>query len=210
MDKGFIVSGLGMSGGWRISEEDFKVKHTHFKFKLDKEGRNYYLGYIDPRRFGRIFFFNESSFLEFKNKMAPDPTSEDFNEDYLKNLFKKYPERQLKVFLLDQKFFPGIGNYIACEICALSGIRPTRRVKKITLNEIARIIKATRDVIEGAVKTNGLSFSGGYFDATGEKGEGLKNLVVFHQKKCGMCNKTEVKKIVLGQRGTFYCPSCQK
>ncbi len=211
LSLGTLVSGLGMSGGWRISKEDRGVKHTHFKFKVkNKNGEIFYLSYVDPRRFGRMMLFNEMSFKVFKDSLPPDPTSEDFNEEYLRTVFKRFPQRQIKPFLLDQKYFAGIGNYMACEICALAGVRPTRRAGKITKKEIEKFVSGTKMVIEGSVKNNGLTFSGGYFDANGEKGEGVLNLLVFHQKSCGMCKKENIKKIVLATRGTYYCPHCQR
>jgi formamidopyrimidine-DNA glycosylase len=211
MKEGVIVSGLGMSGGWRISDKDITQKHTHFKFVVKNEkDEKLFLAYIDPRRFGRLYLFNHHNFNLYKKGLAPDPTSRDFNEVYLKSTFDKYPQRQIKVFLLDQKFFPGIGNYMASEICALAAIRPTRRTGRITKKEREAIILATKRVIEGSVKNNGLTFSGGYFDANGEKGEGVNNLVVFHQKQCGLCKKDDIKKIVLAGRGTYYCPHCQR
>ena len=73
-----------------------------------------------------------------------------------------------------------------------------------------RIILATKSVLEGSIKSNGMTFSGGYADTKGEKGEGVQNLVVFYQKVCGLCKTNTIKKIVLAQRGTYYCPHCQK
>ena len=123
---------------------------------------------------------------------------------------KKFPNRQLKPFLLDQKYFAGSGNYIACEICAQAGIRPTRKCAKITKAEALKIKKATDSVINSSIENKGQSFSGGYRDATGEVDQGVQNLVVFYQKICGLCKKTEVKKIELKGRGTYFCPSCQR
>jgi formamidopyrimidine-DNA glycosylase len=201
-----ILSHLGMSGTWIISKEKCIEKHTHIQFI----GKDHCLSYVDPRRFGFMHFYN----LENKNlKLATlgvDISTKEFDLNYLTKVLKKYPERNLKNFLLDQKHFAGVGNYIASEICALSKIRPTRRVKNISKKEKELIIKSTYDVITGAIKSKGTTFAGGYRDASGERGEGLSNLVVFYQKICGMCKKTKVKKIILNQRGTYYCPSCQK
>jgi formamidopyrimidine-DNA glycosylase len=55
----------------------------------------------------------------------------------------------------------------------------------------------------------GVAFGGGYQDAHGEKGQGVQSLVVFYQKKCQLCQNSDVIKITLGQRGTYYCPQCQ-
>lgn len=209
-DDFHILSHLGMSGSWRISREKVNEKHTHLQFEgLDKNKRTIYLAYIDPRRFGNMYFVKSTSAQKHFDKLGVDIGSRDFTPHYVYEVLKKYPTRQLKVHLLDQKFFAGCGNYIASEICARAGIRPTRRCGKVTKKECQDIVRATDEVLNPIMKSNGLTFSGGYSDTSGEKGEGLQHLVVFWQKECQMCGGP-VKKIVLAQRGTFYCPHCQR
>jgi len=207
----YILSHLGMSGGWRIKREKIVEKHTHVQFEgRDRNGLKIFLGYVDPRRFGEMGFVDRATKEEFFNRLGVDIAGPELTPEYVYQSCRRYPERALKVHLLDQKFFAGVGNYIACEICALAGIRPTRKCGKVTKLESAKIVEATLKVIHGQIEHSGLSFSGGYADTTGEKGQGLTSLVVFHQETCGMCKKTEVKKMVLAQRGTYYCPHCQK
>lgn len=199
-----------MSGGWRISTEKILEKHTHLQFKCKNENGFIYLAYVDPRRFGRMHFVTPLGAQNLFSKLGPDPTSSDFNAKYILTILKKYPQRQIKPYLLDQKYFAGIGNYMSSEICVRAGIRPTRRAGKITRKETEKLKEAVDTVVSDSISNNGLTFSGGYVDANGEKGEGVKNLIVFHQKICGFCKKPSVKKIILAQRGTYYCPTCQK
>lgn len=207
----YLLSHFGMSGGWRLAKEKILAKHTHLQFQCrDEKGLIFYLAFVDPRRFGHLFFFDRINAQKKWDELGVDISTSEFTFDYLKNTLKKFPKKQLKPFLLDQKYFAGVGNYIASEICARSGIRPTRRNERIKDQEIAKIIEATRIVIEGTLKTNGTTFSGGYSDASGEKGAGVQHLVVFYQEICQMCRLTPVKKIILAQRGTYYCPVCQK
>ena len=206
-----ILSHLGMSGSWRISQAPLLEKHNHLQLRVcQAKGKILYLSYIDPRRFGNLYFFGEKSAQHYLHQLGVDISTPQFNLKFLAHLFKRFPQRQLKPFLLEQKYLSGIGNYMACEICALARVRPSRRLKKITQTEVAKIYWAIGQVIKNQVSYRGLSFSGGYRDAYGNDGGGLQNLVVFHQKICGLCQKTHVKKKVLGQRGTFYCPHCQR
>ncbi|GAB4422771.1 MAG: bifunctional DNA-formamidopyrimidine glycosylase/DNA-(apurinic or apyrimidinic site) lyase [Bacteriovoracaceae bacterium] len=210
-DDQFVLTHLGMSGGWRIKREKISEKHTHVQFEcIDREGKKLFLGYVDPRRFGEMGFVNRKTKDEFLSRLGVELTSNEFNADYLYDSCRRYPERAIKVHLLDQKSFAGIGNYMACEICALAGVRPTRKCGKVTRAECEKMIEATHQVINGQINHSGLSFSGGYKDTTGSDGGGLSSLVVFHQDKCGMCGGDTIKKIVLAQRGTYYCSRCQK
>ena len=206
-----VISHLGMSGSWRLSAEKVLEKHTHVQWEgVRPNGERIYFAYVDPRRFGRIFYFDRTRLQTYSARWGVDVSSAEFQGDYIRSVFKWHPDRKLKELLLDQKYFAGIGNYLACEICAHAGLRPTRRVKTITRRDCQKIRDAVELVIGGQIQHKGLTFQGGYTDARGERGEGLSHLVVFHQKICGLCQKTPVKKIILTQRGTFYCPRCQR
>jgi formamidopyrimidine-DNA glycosylase len=213
-DKGHesitLLCHLGMSGGWRISKKKVLEKHTHLQIGGHNLDGSLFMAYVDPRRFGVLKFADELTAQQELAKLGVDIASDDFHAEYVWQTLKRYPERQLKVFLLDQKFFAGSGNYIANEICARAGIRPTRKASKVTRKECDKIVLGTRQLLEGSLKNNGVAFSGGYTDTTGSLGDGLTDLVVFWQKICGLCHVTPVKKIILAQRGTFYCPKCQK
>jgi formamidopyrimidine-DNA glycosylase len=198
-----------MTGGWRISKTKVVEKHTHVQFKGEYSGEEYFIAYVDPRRFGHMYLYNKEDAEKKLAELGHDLKSPEFTYKYFKEKLLKYPERFIKVTLLDQALFAGTGNYIANEICSRAKVMPTRLVRLLEEKEIKRLYKAVFTVIDGATETGGTAFAGGYADTTGDIGEGANNLVVFYQKICQMCMKTEVKKIVLGQRGTYYCPKCQ-
>lgn len=207
LDKNLhLLCHLGMTGGWRITKKPCEEKHTH----LAIEGKSVHLSYVDPRRFGHMYLYdNEQAQLKLA-ELGEDLKSPQFTEEYFIQALKKYPERKIKVTLLDQSLFAGTGNYIANEICARAFVRPQRKVKSLTKSELKKLYQAVATVIDGATATGGTTFQGGYADTSGSKGGGVTHLVVFYQKTCQMCGQTPVKKIVLAQRGTYYCPSCQK
>ncbi|TNF01251.1 MAG: Fpg/Nei family DNA glycosylase [Deltaproteobacteria bacterium] len=210
-DDMYILSHLGMSGSWRISKTKVIEKHTHVQFEVKgKKGNKFFIAYVDPRRFGNMYFVYEEEAKKHFNELGVDIGSPEFTSDYIYEVLKKHSSKVLKPFLLDQKYFAGCGNYIASEICARAGIRPTRKCGKVTRSEADKIREATESVLKGSIENNGMTFSGGYSDTRGEKGEGVQNLVVFYQDVCGLCRTTKVKKITLAQRGTYYCPTCQK
>ena len=205
-----IISGLGMSGSWRISNNPIGEKHTHVIFSGTNSDGDIHLGYIDPRRFGVMHFFNIENEADWLTRLGPDVSKPEFDLDYLLKLKKEKPNKVIKPFLLEQQFFVGVGNYMASEFCAHAGIRPTRRMKTLSKADFERLLEATKVVLSGTISNGGTTFSGGYQDAYGDKGEGVQNLVVFYQKTCGLCGQETVKKVTLAQRGTYYCPHCQK
>ncbi len=204
-----IISGLGMSGSWRISHLPITEKHTHVQLCGENEEGDFFLGYIDPRRFGNMHFFNKENEAKWLTRLGVDVSKSEFNLDYLLNLKKQKPNKVIKPFLLEQNFFAGVGNYMASEMCARAGFRPTRQMKTLKRLDLERLIEATKVVLDQTISTGGTTFSGGYQDANGKRGEGVKNLVVFHQEVCGLCGKSDIKKIVLAGRGTYYCKHCQ-
>ena len=211
---GYILSHLGMSGSWQMSHTPLQEKHGHIEF-IDKNKKEYgVLTYIDPRRFGHFYLLTDENFKLKEAALPIDITSPDFDVNHIAEVFFSTPNKVLKPFLLDQKAFPGVGNYMASEICARSGILPTRITGEIEAFEIQKIKESMDIVINGAVETKGTTFSGGYRDANGDKGEGVKHLVVFYQNHCQMCLEkdivTKVIKTTLGGRGTYHCPRCQK
>lgn len=205
-DGSHLLSHLGMTGTWLIGESIKTGKHTHLTLK----GPTHTLAYDDPRRFGHMYYYGAVEAARKLSELGMDLADPDFTLDYLTTVLKKYPDRALKVTLLDQKLFAGSGNYIANEICARALIRPTRKCKNIKRDEFPKILKAIHEVITPALASGGTTFQGGYRDSSGEKGLGVQHLVVFYQKICQMCKVTPVKKIILAQRGTYYCPKCQK
>ncbi len=203
-DGSHLLSHLGMTGTWLVGETITSTKHTHLTLK----NKTHTLAYDDPRRFGHMYYYSAEQAEKKLAELGTDLAQIELKE--LTESIKRYPDRALKVTLLDQKLFAGSGNYIANEICARAGIRPTRKCSKVKGEEFPKILKAIKDVLEPALKSGGTTFQGGYRDSTGERGQGVQHLVVFYQKICQMCKKTKVKKIILAQRGTYYCPHCQK
>lgn len=205
-DGRHLLSHLGMTGTWLISDKKIIEKHTHFQIKAN----NIFMAYVDPRRFGHMYLLDEKESLKKLDQLGLDLLDKKFDLKYFSSALKKYPHRLIKVSLLDQKLFAGTGNYIANEICAHAKVRPDRMISSLSDKEIKRLYLAINKVLFPAINSGGTTFAGGYRDTTGAKGMGVNHLVVFYQKICQMCKKTKIEKIILAQRGTYFCPRCQK
>ena len=209
-DGSTMLSHLGMTGTWLIGEQVNLTKHSHLILSgVNKSKKDFIFAYDDPRRFGKIYFSESDINLTLVEKklaeLGLDLLDPKLDLDYLKHALQKFPERALKVTLLDQKLFAGSGNYIASEICARAKILPTRLCKNIKSPEYVLILEAIDEVVTLALKSGGTTFQGGYRDSNGEAGLGKSNLVVFYQKTCQLCKKNLVTKIMLNQRGTYFC-----
>ena len=189
LDNGFLICRLGMSGGWKFTGE---YKHTH----LQITGK-FVLKYVDPRRFGKLYLVR--SLDDFK---VIDICGPEFNLEYLRSVLAK-GKGELKPFLLNQRYFPGIGNYLASEICYYTKLRPNTPVKKV--KDLKLLLASIKKVIALSIKAGGLSFHGGYHDTSNKKG-GLKTKV-FWRKVCS-CGES-ITKIKQNGRSSYFCKKCQ-
>ena len=170
-----LISGLGMSGGWRMSDTEVKEKHTHVQFEGACGGNKpIFLAYVDPRRFGRMMYLDGDGFARYAAERGMDVTSEDFRPEYIYSVFKRYPLRKLKEVLLEQQYFAGIGNYLASEVCAHARLRPTRRVGALSRKDCKRIWEAVGMVIGGQIEHKGLTFQGGLYGCVWGQGGGVE------------------------------------
>lgn len=196
--KGYLVIHLGMTGRLLFASDPY-VKLI-FLFKGNKK-----LFFSDARMFGKIRYFDGEPDLD----LGPDPLTRDFTVGRFKELLKK-KKATLKTLLMDQKFLSGVGNIYAAEILFRAGIHPQRKSGDLTEAEAQKLYESIREVLLEGIKYRGTSDSW-YVDAKGEKGEFQKHLKVYGRKgePCVKC-KTPIQRIALGQRGTYFCPQCQK
>ena len=121
-------------------------------------------------------------------------------------------ERTIKDLLMDQKFISGLGNIYVNEILFFSGVRPAKKIKKLTNFEIKKIIKFSKKIISKAILLGGSSIKD-FSSSSGKKGS-FQQLFRVYGKKGENCTKLKckgrVKKIVIANRASFFCNKCQK
>ncbi len=191
---------LGMTGRMLVASPELEPEtHTHLVAKL-ASGRE--LRFVDPRRFGR---------LEVVKKPFTGPGAEPLTitEEEFARLFHK-SKAPIKAALLNQKFLHGVGNIYADESLFRAGVRPKRRANTLTKLELTRLHRGLQEVLQEAIAAGGSSVSD-YVDAEGEPGFFQLQHRAYGREgePCLVC-KAPIKKIVLGGRGTHYCPKCQK
>ncbi|MFA6850073.1 MAG: bifunctional DNA-formamidopyrimidine glycosylase/DNA-(apurinic or apyrimidinic site) lyase [Selenomonadaceae bacterium] len=167
--------------------------------------------YADTRTLGTIYALapGEEWRIEGLSHMGVEPLTEDFTEGYLYDVMYK-SKAKIKSFLLNQKKISGLGNIYADECLHMAGIHPLRLAGSLMKNEIAQLHMAINKVIADGIRDGGTTFRD-YRNGEGEKGHHQENLFVYGRdgKPCKVCG-TIIEKIVVGGRGTHFCPNCQK
>ena len=183
-------------------------KHEHVELVLDKEIS---FRYHDVRKFGKMYLIpKEDTYLV---KPLKD-LGKEFYDDTLDGSYlysKIHPlSLPIKTVLLNQNIICGIGNIYDDEILFLSQISPKRKACTITKKECDLIVSNTKKVLAEAVTLGGTTIKS-FTSSEGVHGL-FQNKLLVHGlagKKCPCC-ESEIVKITLGGRGTYYCPKCQK
>ena len=222
-EKDYCLIHLGMSGTIHILDKKKPLKftnssfynspflpkkHNHVEFIFD----NFKVIYNDPRRFGFFEIIkNHQDFDKRFKSMGPEPFSDKFNLNYVVNYFKK-KNKNIKSFLLDQRFVSGIGNIYASEILFASKINPFKKAKQINKKECLNIILNSKKILQQAINKGGSSIRN-FKDISGTKGSFQKEFKVYQQEgtecKRSKCNGI-IKKKITSNRSTFFCIYCQK
>ena len=218
----YCVIHLGMSGTIHlINRKNFNkntntsfynppnlpLKHNHIEFFLKK----YQLIYNDPRRFGFFKIFKKKDLLDFFKNIGPEPLNNKFNINYISNYFTN-KKKNIKSFLLDQKFVSGIGNIYASEILFYCRINPFKEAKYLTKLDIKKIKYFSKFVLNKAIKKGGSSIRN-FRNVSGRNGKYQNEFKVYQRENLN-CLKEEcfgkIKKKFISKRSTFFCNKCQK
>lgn len=203
-----LIVRLGMTGQllWWDAKAHFRPDgHTHAHLGLSRGG---ILSYRDVRKFGEIFVLPTHA-VESTLGVGVEPLGSTFNTAVLAGMCRDCRVR-VKGLLLDQRKIAGIGNIYADEALFRAGIRPTRRASSLRPEEIRALRRSIRAVLDAGIRHRGSSISD-FRDPCGEPGHFAPLHRVYHRhgKPCVVC-KTPIRRIILGQRGTHFCPACQR
>ena len=183
-------------------------KHNHIEIIFD----DFKVVYNDPRRFGFFQIIKNNFELNKRfNHLGPEPFSKTFNLTYVLNFFKGR-NKDIKSFLLDQKFISGIGNIYASEILFFSKINPFKKASLLNKKECKNIISNSKKILLKAISKGGSSIRN-FQDISGSKGAFQNEFKVYQQegKRCKNLGCSDlIKKKITSNRSTFFCDSCQK
>lgn len=209
LSKSTLLVHLRMTGKFLFNEEKEPVdKHEHVRLILS-EGT--ILSYQDTRKFGRWSLYDDAT--EKLGQLGLEPLSKAFTEKALEGLLQNHSS-QIKPFLLNQRHLVGLGNIYVDESLWEAKIHPQRLTNSLSKSEVQILHRAIQHVLQVGVENQGTSLGkgkGNYFSVSGRRGGHQHKLQVFRQdgRECPRCHEL-IKKTVVAQRGTHYCPICQK
>ena len=183
-------------------------KHEHVILEMGKQKE---LRFHDTRKFGRIVLTDAPETV--LGKLGPEPLGRSFTGARLFDMLASR-RRQIKPLLLDQTFVAGLGNIYVDEALWKASVHPLRLASTLTRKEALALHRAIRQVLRQGLKNNGTSLGKGKnnFYAVGNRpGRNAAKLKVFRRTACPCPRcRTPIARIVVGQRSSHICPTCQK
>ncbi len=178
--------------------------HTHLRFRFEDEGPE--VIFRDVRKFGKVMLTPPGE---------SNPRLDRLGRDALlvsgEHLFEATRKRKtpIKAVLLDQSVLAGCGNIYADEALFHAGVRPGRRAARITRRECDAIAAELKRVLERSIETGGSSISD-YIAPDGSDGQFQDERRVYARtgEACFVC-ESPIRRKLVAQRGTHYCPQCQ-
>lgn len=201
LDRYTLLIHLRMSGDLLLEPSDSpNSPYDHTVFHLDN---GWELRFRDSRKFGRVYLVEDPESI--LGKLGPEPLSPEFTADTFQDILGGR-KRILKTLLLDQSILAGIGNIYADEALYIARLHPTRRSDSLTSEEIHELWVGIRDALQRGLVHNGASIDWVY-----RGGEFQNHFQVYQRagEACPVCGTT-IERIVVGQRGTHFCPTCQQ
>ena len=175
--------------------------------------------FSDTRKFGRMAVIDAATLessavgrpkMPLHASLGQEPLARGFTVAWLRALLRRRPRAAIKVLLLDQRAIAGIGNIYAIEALWRARIHPLRKAGSLRADEITRLHEAIRWALRKGIRLGGASPSD-YVDARGNKGRMQREFQVYARagEPCPRCGRAIVRTVV-GGRGTFHCPRCQR
>ncbi|MFI5309167.1 MAG: bifunctional DNA-formamidopyrimidine glycosylase/DNA-(apurinic or apyrimidinic site) lyase [Polyangiales bacterium] len=180
-------------------------QHTHLRIAFDDEGPEIY--FRDARKFGKVELLAANAPNGRLDKLGVDALAAggaDLHEAARKR------KAAIKSVLLDQSVLAGIGNIYADEALFFAGVRPTTPARRLSAATCERIVRAAQRVMQRSIATGGSSISD-YVRPDGSDGGYQDERRVYARagEQCKRCG-AHIRRRVIGQRSSFYCPRCQK
>jgi formamidopyrimidine-DNA glycosylase len=161
------------------------------------------LAFNDARKFGRVWLTADPSSI--LGKLGPEPLDEELSPEKFHKMLHAH-RRQLKPLLMDQSFLAGLGNIYTDEALHGARLHPLTSSHALTPENAARLLESIRFVLAQGIQRSGASIDWVY------RGGDFQNYLRVYRrdgKPCPVCGSL-IQRMVVGQRGTHFCPLCQE
>jgi formamidopyrimidine-DNA glycosylase len=204
---GSVIVHLGMSGSLRVLSKNAPLRpHDHVELVFADDAC---LRLHDPRRFGCVLWVEGDANQHPRlASLGIEPLSDQFNGAYLYRLACGR-KTAVKKFIMDSRIVVGVGNIYANEALFLSGVHPVRAAGRVGLQRYERICAAIKQTLREAIVAGGTTLRD-FYNSAGDPGYFALALNVYGRERepCPHCG-AGIRRKVIGQRSTFYCPRCQ-
>jgi len=218
-----LVAHLGMSGQVLLRAPDAAPdRHLRIQYQvIHPVLGELAINFVDQRIFGSMAvdeLVAQRIGLGEGNVLVPsqaahialDPVNPFFDDDaFVARLRKK--STGIKRALLDQTLISGIGNIYADEALWAARLHFDRSSDALSVKQSRTLLAEVRQVLMKALAEGGTSFDAQYVNVNGESGYFSHSLNAYGQqgKSCPRCG-TEMRRVSFMNRGSHYCPRCQK
>ncbi|WP_041682678.1 bifunctional DNA-formamidopyrimidine glycosylase/DNA-(apurinic or apyrimidinic site) lyase [Pusillimonas sp. T7-7] len=210
-EHGTQIIHLGMSGSLRrVPASEARRKHDHAEWIFDDA--RFLLH--DPRRFGAVLWHDAAQGPVANHpllaKLGIEPFDAQFTSSYLYERLRGRTQA-IKQTLLAGDIVVGVGNIYASESLFLARINPRTAAGSLSRARCQALMQAIQITLRNALESGGSTLRD-YVNATGEPGAYFALHSAVYEKSgqpCQLC-ATPIKRIIQGQRATYYCPKCQR
>ena len=180
-------------------------EHTHLQLEFSDRGPRVF--FRDVRKFGKVLLIDAGKTDARLDKLGVDALDADGAALFEAARSRKIP---IKSLLLDQAVIAGIGNIYADEALFIAGVSPKRAARRVDAQACAAIIAAAQQVMRRSIQTGGSSISD-YVNPDGSDGGYQNERRVYgrEDEPCPTCG-TPIRRFVIAQRSSHFCPACQK
>ena len=203
-----LIIHLRMTGVLTCEDHPLSLKSQHMRMVIllqDDETICFY----DQRKFGKVWLLQpgEEDYAGI-NRLGPDWLNE-ANWELFKERLQSRKRSRIKNLLLDQSFMAGLGNIYTDESLYRAGIHPLMKTGELSDIQLYNLYHAIIQTLKEGIEQGGTSFSN-YLNTSGEEGGYQNSLAVYRRKgqSCQYCGSI-IQKIIIGGRGTHFCPDCQ-
>lgn len=203
---GALLGHLRMTGRMQVDERGVDPgKFVKVSLDLD-DGRVFH--FVDVRKFGRLVWHAEPE--KELAELGPEPLDDAFTAERFHAALRA-KKRQLKPLLLDQTFVAGLGNIYVDESLFRARLHPLASSASVSAVQSRALHASIRAVLAEAIEREGSSFDVFYRTPEGNPGSFQERFRVYGRggEPCTTCG-TAITRIVVGQRGTHFCPKCQR